>query len=68
MLFGARLMPQQADAVDDVDRVTRTEGYPAVFRAAKHVTVEIIPSISHFHLVTEETVIRCIASWVQSGV
>jgi non-heme chloroperoxidase len=49
------------------DPFFRSEGYPEVFQLAKHATVQIVPSFSHFHLVTEEDVIRRIAAWLKSG-
>jgi non-heme chloroperoxidase len=49
------------------DPFFRSQGYPEVFQLAKHGKVQIVPSISHFHLVTEEDVVRRIAAWLKSG-
>ena len=49
------------------DPFFRSQGYPEVFQLAKQGNVQIVPSISHFHLVTEEDVIRRIAAWLKSG-
>lgn len=47
------------------DPFFRSEGYPEVFRLAGNADVQIVPKLSHFHLVADEQVVDRIAKWLE---
>ncbi|MDX2203786.1 MAG: alpha/beta hydrolase [Hyphomicrobiaceae bacterium] len=49
------------------DPFFRSEGYPEVFKLAAQAEVEIVPRLSHFHLVVDEGVPGRIARWLQQA-
>jgi pimeloyl-ACP methyl ester carboxylesterase len=46
------------------DPFFRSRGYPEVFKPARNVEVQIVPNLSHFHLVADEQVVERIAKWL----
>lgn len=46
------------------DPFFRSQGYPEVFKLARKADVQIIPNLSHFHLVVDEQVTQRIAAWL----
>nr|GAJ32392.1 lysophospholipase [Bradyrhizobium sp. DOA9] len=50
------------------DSIFRSEGYREVFEPLRHASVEIIPAIDHFQLVTSSDVPRRIAHWLNAVV
>ena len=49
------------------DSIFRSEGYREVFEPLARATVEIIPAIDHFQLVTSEELPRRVARWLMSS-
>jgi pimeloyl-ACP methyl ester carboxylesterase len=46
------------------DPFFRSQGYPEVFKLASKAEVQIIPNLSHFHLVVDEQVVERIVKWL----
>jgi alpha-beta hydrolase superfamily lysophospholipase len=47
------------------DPFFRSQGYPEVFKLARNAEVQIVPDLSHFHLVIDEQVPARIAKWLK---
>ena len=47
------------------DPFFRSQGYPEVFKLASKADVQIVPNLSHFHLVVDEQVPQRIAKWLK---
>ncbi len=48
------------------DPFFRSQGYPEIFKLAKTADVQIVPNLSHFHLVVDENVPQRIAAWLKN--
>lgn len=47
------------------DSIFRSQGYPEVFKLASKADVQIVPNLSHFHLVVDEQVVERIVKWLK---